>query len=503
MALGMTLENGWPECDLADCDYATIPGTPLRLPFQRGIPFIILQAFLRDLNDFIEPADNARHYTDEGSWTEDNSVYTSNHKGATAFDYNWSDHPLGYAAPDPRAGWNGSVLIKGDQTPAVRELLAWYTFEGLQLVWWGNDWNSPKDSMHFQMGYGTATADGRAKAARFIDRFIRADGYSTYRRGGVPRGGGAAVPPVSVGLTPAVLAKVMDNRVSMARYEALAPQLISAFHLAGCDTLLRRRHFLAQVGHESGGLKYQEEIASGAAYEGRADLGNTQRGDGVRFKGRDFIQITGRSNYTRLSQWAYGRGQVPTPTFFVDHPEALATDAYAFLGVVWYWTQARDMNALADRDDIVAVTKAVNGGTNGLEDRKAFYARAVAAGDNLLDPVPTDEWEALMADGQKDQSRSIYRTDNNRVFTARDMVFNADATTHGLWVESAALRGEQWAVELVADVAAGVGTGAKTWWDASKTDTWAIQHAQQVLRVIEATNPAALATYIANRKGSN
>lgn len=172
------MENGWPECDLSDCDYATIPGTPLKLPFRRGIPHKILQAFLRDLNEFIEPANNSRGYNDEGSWTENNSVYTSNHKGATAFDYNWSDHPLHVKD----GGWNGSVLIDGDQVPAVRELLAFYTQEGLKLVFWGNDWNSPVDSMHFQMGYGTAADPG--KCERFIQRCIRPDGFSTWRRGG-------------------------------------------------------------------------------------------------------------------------------------------------------------------------------------------------------------------------------------------------------------------------------------------------------------------------------
>lgn len=494
------MESGWRECDLSDCVYITIPGTPLRLPIQRGFD-VVMQAFLRDLNDFIEPCMNARGITDEGSWTENNSVYTSNHKAAVAVDWNWEDHPMGpdAIAGDPRAGWNGSVLIKGNQVPAVLELLAWYTFEGLAMIKWGATWTSPKDSMHFQAGYGTAQDPDKVR--RFIEARIRADGYSTYRRGGVPRGGGDAVPPTVVqgGLTATVLAGIMDNRVSLARYDILTPQLISAFHLAECTTLLRRRHFVAQLGHESGGLKYQREIASGAAYEGRADLGNTQPGDGVRFAGRDFIQVTGRSNYTRLSAWAYSRGQVPTPTFFVDNPDALATDQYAFLGAVWYWTQARNMNALADRDDIVAVTKAVNGGTNGLEDRKAFYARAVAAGDNLLDPAETDEWDALMADQTKSQSRSIYRTDNAQNFTARDMVFNADATTHGLMVEAAALRGEQWAIKLVAEVAAGVGTGARTWWDASKPDTWAIAHAQLVLNTIEATNPAALTQYLASK----
>src|SRR5512134_1807593 len=68
------------------------------------------------------------------------------------------------------------------------------------------------------------------------------------------------------------------------------------------NTPLRIAHFLAQLGHESGDLRYSEELASGIAYEGRLDLGNTQPGDGMRFKGRGLIQLTGRANYTRYGQ---------------------------------------------------------------------------------------------------------------------------------------------------------------------------------------------------------
>jgi putative chitinase len=165
-------ENGWRMCDAAQCDTNPIPGTSVSIPLQRGIPNTILKAFAADLNAYIEPVMNARGGSDEGGWTPTNSVATSNHLSGSAFDYNWSDHPMGNA----NAGWNGSVLIKGDQVPAVRELLAWY--EG--MVFWGNDWSTPKDSMHFQMGYNTY--NNQAKCADFIARKIRADGFSTYRR---------------------------------------------------------------------------------------------------------------------------------------------------------------------------------------------------------------------------------------------------------------------------------------------------------------------------------
>ena len=122
----------------------------------------------------------------------------------------------------------------------------------------------------------------------------------------------------------------------------------------------------------------------GSAYEWRADLGNTEPGDGPRFKGRGPLQVTGRHNYTALSAWAFAQGLVPTPTFFVDAPGELASDRYGFIGVTWYWTVARPMNRYADAADIVGATRAVNGGTNGLDDRVNRWNHCRALGAALL-----------------------------------------------------------------------------------------------------------------------
>ena len=89
--------------------------------------------------------------------------------------------------------------------------------------------------------------------------------------------------------------------------------------------------FIAQIGHESGQLKYSEEIASGKAYEGRKDLGNTQQGDGVRFKGRGLIQITGRFNYIQLSK--------DLGEDFIKNPELLSTPKYAVQSACWFWNK--------------------------------------------------------------------------------------------------------------------------------------------------------------------
>jgi putative chitinase len=130
----------------------------------------------------------------------------------------------------------------------------------------------------------------------------------------------------------------------------------------GIDTTLRKVHFLGQVAHESATGRYMEEIASGRAYEGRADLGNTEPGDGVRFKGRGLIQLTGRSNYGAYSLAIHGDDRA------VQDPAMVARLPDAALAAGWFW-QAKGLNALADRDSLELVTRRINGGLNGLADR--------------------------------------------------------------------------------------------------------------------------------------
>ncbi len=136
------------------------------------------------------------------------------------------------------------------------------------------------------------------------------------------------------------------------------------------DTPLRMAHFLAQIGHESGDLKYSEEIASGSNYEGRIDLGNTEQGDGVRFKGRGLIQLTGRANYE-----AYGKDR-NKDYVSENNNQLIASDPYLAVDVAcWFWTKHL-LNEIADTDNIVKITNVINGGENGLEDRKKRLARA-------------------------------------------------------------------------------------------------------------------------------
>lgn len=166
-------------------------------------------------------------------------------------------------------------------------------------------------------------------------------------------------------MSPTAAQKIVDGIV--ASQDAIAK--------GGIDTPLRLCHFMAQCAHESAHFGTTREFASGAAYEGRRDLGNTQPGDGKRYRGRGIIQTTGRLNYREAT--ADIRHQVPGAPDFEQNPEALEQFPWALLSAISYWRR-RGINSRADRDDIRAVTRAVNGGLNGFEDRKRYLAIAKA-----------------------------------------------------------------------------------------------------------------------------
>ena len=137
----------------------------------------------------------------------------------------------------------------------------------------------------------------------------------------------------------------------------------------GVTTPLRMAHFLGQCAHESGEMRYVEEIASGKAYEGRQDLGNVKPGDGVRFKGRGYIQLTGRKNYQDYADSGYCVGDL------MSHPDWLTKSPGRMKASLYFWWK-NGLNALADKDDIIAVTKRVNGGLNGFASRKVYTSKA-------------------------------------------------------------------------------------------------------------------------------
>lgn len=169
-------------------------------------------------------------------------------------------------------------------------------------------------------------------------------------------------------ITRAQLLKVMPNaRKRVDKYLPYFNELAEKYHI---DTKLRWAHFLAQIAHESGELRYTKELASGKAYEGRKDLGNTQQGDGVKYKGRGFIQLTGRSNYSKFQ--SYSMQPVLEKPELLEEPE-LCVDV-----TMWFW-ETHGLNELADKDSLKAIRKRINGGYNGLAACEEYLKRAKEA----------------------------------------------------------------------------------------------------------------------------
>lgn len=146
------------------------------------------------------------------------------------------------------------------------------------------------------------------------------------------------------------------------------------------NTPARQAAFLAQIGHESGGLKWIRELwgptDAQRRYEVRSDLGNNQPGDGKRYAGRGWIQLTGRDNYRRAYQRLKER--FPDCPDFEADPERVATARWAALTAAEFWRNA-GCNVLADKGQFERVTRIINGGLNGYADRLARYEDAKQA----------------------------------------------------------------------------------------------------------------------------
>lgn len=147
-----------------------------------------------------------------------------------------------------------------------------------------------------------------------------------------------------------------------------------AEHLPGhgiADTAARLANFVGQAAHESGGFQFMREIwgptTAQRRYEGRRDLGNTHPGDGKRFMGRGIFQITGRANYAEMA----ARTGLP----LVEQPELAERPDVAVLTACIFW-QTRGLSALADAGQEDTITRRINGGTNGIDDRRAKVAKA-------------------------------------------------------------------------------------------------------------------------------
>lgn len=162
-------------------------------------------------------------------------------------------------------------------------------------------------------------------------------------------------------------------------------------------------HFAAQVAHESGRFKYDEELwgptPAQKRYDLRADLGNTTAadGDGFLYRGRTGMQATGKSNYQQFTNWCKAQGFQNVPDF-VKNPDLINTDPWEGLFPIFYW-HTRKLNGFADVNDIEMITRRINGGLNGFEDRVGCYETLSLI---ELDFPPTEEGILLLqAAGQK------------------------------------------------------------------------------------------------------
>ena len=193
---------------------------------------------------------------------------------------------------------------------------------------------------------------------------------------------------------------------------------------SGLDRPHRLAHYLCQTAHESGAWRYDREVwgptPAQSRYDTRTDLGNTaaRDGDGYKYRGRTGMQITGKSNYRQYRDWCRGSG-LAAPDF-VASPDLVLTDPWEGLGPIWYWS-TRDLNLLADSNGLDAITIRINGGTNGIDDRRAKYTRA---GLVLLGYGPTQirEFQAAQHIAADGISGPTTRATLHAALTARPVV---------------------------------------------------------------------------------
>jgi putative chitinase len=187
-------------------------------------------------------------------------------------------------------------------------------------------------------------------------------------------------------LTAAQLRKMCKGKPNAANMASVLLAINTYGPLYGLDNPVNLSQFLPQILHESGEFRYDREIwgptPAQKRYEGRKDLGNTQKGDGSKFRGFGPIQLTGRGNVTRYHSWcqklAAGVSALVVPNFISD-PSKINIDPWEGLSAIWYWDQGnptgKSLNRLAANGNLIEITKKINGGTNGLAERIEYYGR--------------------------------------------------------------------------------------------------------------------------------
>lgn len=419
----MPSENGWEPAWVGQdsLQWVTVPGTNVDLQIRKGQPLAVMRAFAADFHAYVEPLRDR----DTACYTPTNSVPTSNHLNGTAMDLNWDSHPF-------------RILNAGfteQQIRTIRELLHFY--EG--TIWWGNDWNVPKDAMHFQMGYDTynnpATAD-------FIKRKIRADGFSTFRRNSTP----AAPVSNKDKYAQAIIAEgklrgLTPRGIQIALATALVESNLIMYANAKVPESLALPHEAVGFDYDSVGLFQQRCPMWGPA----KTLMDPTKSAGL--------------FYDKLQRLEYNGPHSPG----------------------WY-AQAVQRSAFPDRYD------------ERMPEAVALYNRLTTQGDAMAS-VPQDQWEQVYQEiMRRNPSRSPLRhLGEGEVDDWQGMDLNIDANVHVVLVMQLAEIGDKAAIQLLAEVA-----GADpNQYPERQADA---QLAKRILNHIEATNPAVLDDFL--KKGA-
>jgi predicted chitinase len=224
-------------------------------------------------------------------------------------------------------------------------------------------------------GYAEIGSGGKAVAyswknwlPRWASASIGPGWYTTFEKIAAPVPSQQPIPGVPIPLSKATLAHIWECRPEQIT-DAEIQDLNLGLAQFGITTKPNLRHFLSQTAHESGGGKWLEELASGAAYEGRPDLGNVMPGDGVKFKGAGLLQVTGRFNYAKMSE-AF------KDVAILERGCPYVAAKYPISSACWWWANIGKLtNERVDKMSVEAVTRVVNGGQNGLADRKRYYRK--------------------------------------------------------------------------------------------------------------------------------
>lgn len=406
-------ENGWPYVDEGSCTWITVPGADdVNLQIQNGPPLILLRAWAADWNAYIEPLRDA----DSACWTPGNSVATSNHPGGTAIDLNWGSHPF------QRRG-----SLNAAQMATMAEMEAFY--EG--NVFWAGRWNNPADEMHSQVGYDTYDQDADApypKVLKFIQSKIRADGFSTFRRGG----SGNNLP----------LSK--KDQYSLAtinegRRLGVTPK---GQKIAICTTLVETNRTMYANRNVPASLNYPHDAVG-------ADHDST----GLFQQRQAWGPLSQTMDPTRSAQLFY-LGGASGQRGLTDFP--YNTDARSPGG----WAQAVQVSAFPDRYD-------------------ERYSEAEQIYNRLITAQPDDPFEELLM-SEPVESWSIYATPGEPKIPPLNLLRAIDAKIHRDLTDEDAEAGDPEAIRRVARTAAGLGPNRSS---------GAVSHALRVLNRINSVHP--------------